>query len=154
MPLIPFTDSTGSSSDSKTSGWAIRRETDRLLATRQPQQQQANHQSSGSVRVRRGGSKSPLGITMQHSHQAIEENIATALPEAGYEPIEDVASRPSDEVSLPPILQQYHHPHDSESVDTSQPPLLEIPEEIYAVRKAALQVMKPLTKTWVRFLGR
>jgi hypothetical protein len=31
------------------------------------------------------------------------------------------------------------------------PPLLEIPEEIYAVRKAALQVLKPLTKTWVSF---
>ena len=30
------------------------------------------------------------------------------------------------------------------------PPLLEIPEEIYAVRKAALQVLKPLTRTWVR----
>jgi hypothetical protein len=30
-----------------------------------------------------------------------------------------------------------------------QPPLMEIPEEIYAVRKAALQVLKPLTKTWV-----
>lgn len=29
------------------------------------------------------------------------------------------------------------------------PPLLEIPEEIYAVRKAALQVLKPLNKTWV-----
>jgi hypothetical protein len=27
---------------------------------------------------------------------------------------------------------------------------LEIPEEIYAVRKAALQVLKPLNKTWVR----
>jgi hypothetical protein len=31
------------------------------------------------------------------------------------------------------------------------PPLLEIPEEIYAVRKAALQVLKPLTKTWVSY---
>jgi hypothetical protein len=42
---------------------------------------------------------------------------------------------------------------DSRSVDSnSQPPLLEIPEEIYAVRKAALKVMKPLTKTWVRVL--
>jgi hypothetical protein len=30
------------------------------------------------------------------------------------------------------------------------PPLLEIPEEIYGVRKSALQVLKPLTKTWVR----
>jgi hypothetical protein len=29
------------------------------------------------------------------------------------------------------------------------PPLLEIPEEVYGVRKAALQVLKPLTKTWV-----
>ena len=33
---------------------------------------------------------------------------------------------------------------------TDSPPLLEIPEEIYAVRKAALQVLKPLTRTWVR----
>lgn len=30
------------------------------------------------------------------------------------------------------------------------PPLLEIPEEIYRVRRAALQVLKPLTRTWVR----
>ena len=28
-------------------------------------------------------------------------------------------------------------------------PLLEIPEEIYSVRKSALQVLKPLTRTWV-----
>lgn len=49
---------------------------------------------------------------------------------------------------------QYHRPRspeDSRSLDSnSQPPLLEIPEETYAVRKAALKVMKPLTKTWVR----
>jgi hypothetical protein len=32
------------------------------------------------------------------------------------------------------------------------PPLLEIPEEIYGVRKAALQVLKPLTRTWVSSL--
>jgi hypothetical protein len=40
---------------------------------------------------------------------------------------------------------------DDRSVGSSGelPPLLEIPEEIYAVRKAALQVLKPLTKTWV-----
>jgi len=29
------------------------------------------------------------------------------------------------------------------------PPLLEIPEEVYAVRKAALQVLKPLTSSWL-----
>ena len=33
--------------------------------------------------------------------------------------------------------------------NNDHPPLLEIPEEVYAVRKSALQVMKPLTKTWV-----
>jgi hypothetical protein len=36
-----------------------------------------------------------------------------------------------------------------DSADSEQPPLLEIPEEVYAVRKAALQVLKPLNKTWV-----
>jgi hypothetical protein len=30
------------------------------------------------------------------------------------------------------------------------PPLLEIPEEVYGVRKAALQMLKPLIRTWVR----
>jgi hypothetical protein len=33
---------------------------------------------------------------------------------------------------------------------SDHPPLLEIPEEIYQVRKAALRVLKPLTRTWVR----
>jgi hypothetical protein len=32
---------------------------------------------------------------------------------------------------------------------TDHPPLLEIPEHIYAVRKGALSVLKPLTNTWV-----
>lgn len=35
------------------------------------------------------------------------------------------------------------------SAPPDHPPLLEIPEEVYGVRKAALQVLKPLTKTWV-----
>lgn len=29
------------------------------------------------------------------------------------------------------------------------PPLLEIPEEVYNIRKSALTVLKPLTRTWV-----
>lgn len=49
------------------------------------------------------------------------------------------------------------HQRASEDVDSDQdlshsethPPLLEIPEEVYAVRKSALQVLKPLTRTWV-----
>lgn len=35
------------------------------------------------------------------------------------------------------------------ATNTTRAALLEIPEEIYALRKAALQVLKPLTKTWV-----
>jgi len=34
--------------------------------------------------------------------------------------------------------------------NSAHPPLLEIPEEVYAVRKSALQVLKPLTRSWVR----
>jgi hypothetical protein len=53
----------------------------------------------------------------------------------------------------PPAGAPYHRsrsPEDSRSLDSnSQPPLLEIPEEIYAVRKAALKVLKPMMKTWV-----
>ncbi|KAG7369224.1 hypothetical protein IV203_031967 [Nitzschia inconspicua] len=37
----------------------------------------------------------------------------------------------------------------SSSCGNEHPPLIEIPEEIYAVRKAALQVLKPLTRTWL-----
>ena len=52
-----------------------------------------------------------------------------------------------------PQYQRPITPEDSRSLDSnSQPPLLEIPEETYAVRKAALRVMKPLTKTWVRYV--
>lgn len=42
---------------------------------------------------------------------------------------------------------QRHYVAPKESGDN--PPLLEIPEEIYDVRKSALQVLKPLTRTWV-----
>ena len=38
----------------------------------------------------------------------------------------------------------------SSSSSAHHPPLLEIPEEVYAVRKSALQVLKPLTRSWVR----
>jgi hypothetical protein len=55
-----------------------------------------------------------------------------------------------------PLQQQQQHsmmirpaPTAESESGRSQPPLLEIPEEIYAVRTASLQVLKPLTKTWV-----
>ena len=60
-----------------------------------------------------------------------------------------------DLIGMGPPPPFHHHrprsPEDSRSMDSnSQPPLLEIPEETYAVRKAALKVMKPMMKTWVR----
>ena len=49
---------------------------------------------------------------------------------------------------------QHHEKHGRHNGAPDQyrhhPPLLEIPEEVYAVRKAALQVLKPLTSSWVR----
>lgn len=40
--------------------------------------------------------------------------------------------------------------HDYTSIgSTTMPPVLEIPEEIYTIRKAALKILKPMTKTWV-----
>jgi len=38
-----------------------------------------------------------------------------------------------------------------ESANGEPPPLLEVPEEIYAVRKAALTVLQPLTHAWLIF---
>jgi hypothetical protein len=43
----------------------------------------------------------------------------------------------------------YLYQDDFDNDTRAPPPLLEIPEETYAVRKAALEVLKPLTKTWV-----
>jgi hypothetical protein len=38
------------------------------------------------------------------------------------------------------------------TLTSDHPPLLEIPEQIYGIRKAALQVLKPLTRTWVSYI--
>lgn len=47
-------------------------------------------------------------------------------------------------------VKKQQSPSDGEGSDRDQGPLLEVPEHIYAVRKGALSVLKPLTKTWVR----
>jgi len=52
----------------------------------------------------------------------------------------------SDQANLP-IQHSLQAPKRRHS--ESHPPLLEIPEEVYAVRKAALQVLKPLTSSWL-----
>lgn len=149
---------------------AIARETDPLL-------RQAN--SWGSVRSRRGTSTSP--IDQQH-FKGMMSNQDDGANHSGYESIDDntsleQASRRTvrDEESLlygPPDSASSLPPHpDSGSQrgssnfsgiqasqsgvsmsSTSHQPVLEIPEEVYAVRKAALTVLKPLTRTWVSFM--
>ena len=96
-------------------------------------------------------------------YEAIED--ATIQSRASQAPADEtfvpqISSTPSQQTSSssatpqqPPSVPLYRtvSQSDNRSISSaSQPPLLEIPEEIYAVRKSALQVLKPLTKTWVR----
>lgn len=64
-------------------------------------------------------------------------------------PVESATSSSHLEPRHPvPLSKSSSYP--TRTTQNDEPPLLEIPEEIYAVRKAALQVLKPLNKTWVR----
>lgn len=45
------------------------------------------------------------------------------------------------------MYNEYHNPEDRYPASSS--PILEVPEEIYAVRRAALTVLRPLTRAWV-----
>ena len=82
--------------------------------------------------------RSNLSSTQHNSHHGIPSSPGPALSQ--YEPPPYRPPSPDEGRT------------DARSVGSGsqdQPPLLEIPEEIYAVRKAALKVLKPLTKTWV-----
>ena len=152
--------------EENTSNTAIARETDPLL-------RQAN--SWGSIRSRRGTSSSP--IDQQHfrgmmhqddvgNHSAYESiGDSTSLEQPPGRMIRDEESLlygPADSTSsLPPhpdsasqrVGSNFSGIQSSASgismSSTSHQPVLEIPEEVYAVRKAALTVLKPLTRTWV-----
>jgi hypothetical protein len=90
--------------------------------------------------------------TQQYSQhqQAPTATDYESLEEATTQSEETGTTRSSSRHYMEQRLQGMPSPTDSRSGGSnSQPPILEIPEEIYAVRKAALQVMKPLTKTWV-----
>lgn len=67
---------------------------------------------------------------------APDSNDTAPISEGPLEQVDNEEMSPND-------------PMDAGGDSGSQLPLLEIPEEIYAVRKAALKVLKPLTKTWV-----
>jgi hypothetical protein len=45
------------------------------------------------------------------------------------------------------MYNEYHNPDDRYPASSS--PILEVPDEIYAVRRAALTVLRPLTRAWV-----
>lgn len=119
-----------------------------------------------TIRVRRSASKSPnTMITKSRSLEQLSSN------NEGYQAIDDETtlsgrqSHPDNEEdqqqqrrSVPSADSSRYARHrlvtSSRSIGGSTNhstdyPVLEIPEEIYSVRKAALQVLKPLTKTWV-----
>jgi hypothetical protein len=84
-------------------------------------------------------SQIPRGDENEHMNVSAGEN-----DERGYQSID------SKYVAQSQKQQQQHRNFFDDDDSTTPSPLLEIPEEIYAVRKAALQVLKPLNKTWVR----
>ena len=103
----------------------------------------------GTIRARR---KSPQTTTMESDDQDYESMGRQPLQQehvgvADYNEHTSINSNQLYPEQTPPPL-----PDTGSSGDlsgTTQPPLLEIPEEIYAIRKAALRVLKPLTRTWV-----
>lgn len=129
--------------------------------------------SSSSLRARRG-SRSPVdplpAMQADAAATSSDEEVAASTPQqqpsdhASYQAMEDthdhespsrlITSAPSQHSMLSRSTASIYRnvsSTDHHSVgSSSQAPLLEIPEEIYAVRKSALQVLKPLTKTWVR----
>jgi hypothetical protein len=133
-------------------------------------------QQGGSIRSRR---RSPTVSVNQHfgsTEYQQEGQMNTALApgsDAQQQPYEFMKDEPSrsENVSLsstsrrsqamapnassigstPSMRRQAEEQRQGDDAHNGEhPPLLEIPEEIYGVRKAALQVLKPLTKTWVR----
>lgn len=152
---------------------AVARETDPLI-------RESN--SWGSVRSRRSTSKSPIDQQhfkiMMHQqedagshtgYESIEDGNNTQLMQPSQQAIRDEESllySPAESTSsLPPLPDAASQRVGSNfsgiqaagsglSMDShSHQPVLEIPEEVYAVRKAALTVLKPLTRTWVSYLS-
>jgi hypothetical protein len=125
---------------------------------------------AGSVRARRS-SRSPT-VSVNHHFGSVDiqqqdqMNRASAVdpPERelahGYDINEDASQGDSSRNSASShrsLLMRRQNRQEKQARETmfgnsappDHPPLLEIPEEVYGVRKAALQVLKPLTKTWV-----
>jgi len=87
----------------------------------------------------------------QPLQQGLQDDEESFLYPPPADSVESAPNRP--DVPLQQTNSALHDIHSVGSVSVgsgSQPPVLEIPEEIYTVRKAALKVLKPLTRTWVR----
>jgi hypothetical protein len=155
------------------------RETDPLLQTSSPshfpsRRTETNTNGGSSIRARRS-SRSPTVSVNQHfgplehqQHDPMNTEHAADTPDQNIQQAYnifqddrsrsgnmslDVSSRISTESSQSrsahqPLRRHYVAEKGGGSFG-DHPPLLEIPEEIYGVRKAALSVLKPLTKTWV-----
>ena len=85
----------------------------------------------------------------QALHAAMPREIRSAPPSKG-DNRHVFHLRRTNAVYRPPTGDNSHAQQPLD--DDGEPPLLEIPEEIYAVRKSALQVMKPLIGSWVSAL--
>jgi hypothetical protein len=84
-----------------------------------------------------------------HSRQSTPVDEGTQVSAAHSQHSSSVNSRSISQAQSGPYRPVSQGDSNRSVGSSSQPPLLEIPEEIYAVRKSALQVLKPLTKTWV-----
>ncbi|GKY96863.1 hypothetical protein MPSEU_000645400 [Mayamaea pseudoterrestris] len=134
----------------------------------------AANSSSSWMRARPGRSNSASPVTLlpskysatslhtgtmeqQQQQQAITEDHEelagiSATSAADYEAMQDAASSSRLQSQQQPSSRQQHRRTSASHEPLQQQmhaPILEIPEEIYAIRKAALQVLKPLTKTWI-----
>jgi len=133
---------------------------------------QSSHYQGGSIRSRRT-SRSPASSgnnqfsspeyqrDNQMNSPLVDESTNTQNLQDAYQVVNnrsngansslgdsaDSSSGSGRYVSGSRSVQSLRRKYNSESGE--DPPLLEIPEQIYAVRQGALKVLKPLTKTWV-----
>ena len=134
------------------------RETDPLLEASAPSYLRSTQ--GNSTRSRRRTSRSPhlSGDPMDQSQEPADGDFDS------YQIVTDPANR-SNDTSVGSSKGSNHYTPGSRSVhsvkrqesptgsgssDKDHPQLVEVPEHIYAVRKGALSVLKPLIKTWVR----
>ena len=138
-----------------------------------------NNNSGASIRVRRSSKSPIPSLTNQHFSQhksgAMVQTLrsdASNSEHDGYEPIEEANNALQQHRALQSSIGHQsglstnrpnipahstaqagsfrpQSPTDNRFIEGPQPSMLEVPEETYAVRRAALQVLKPLTKTWV-----